>query len=475
MIQRKFKIWLEIDWLTIAAYLALVIFGLLNIYSAVYQPEHPSLFDMEMRYGKQVIWVVLAFVFALVIFLIDARFYQFIAYPFYLIMIFLLIAVVLFGTEVNGARSWFQAGAFRIQPAEFGKVAVVLTLAKFLSTFNIQIHSMRTLTILVGIVFLPALLIFFQNDTGSALVYFALIFTLYREGLTGYVLWIGLAIAVLFVFSFIVNPFYIALIITAITVFLYYQDRKSVLESTIALLTFTFTNILVYIINEYFDLGYQPFFLVAMSTLPVAIIFLAYAIWKRIKSAMYLSLIIISSIIFLSSVDFVFNEVMEKHQQTRILVLLGLKEDPKGAGYNVNQSKIAIGSGGFSGKGFLEGTQTKYDFVPEQSTDFIFCTVGEEWGFLGTTSVILIFVFLLLRLIVLAERQRSNFNRIVGWGVISILFFHFSINILMTIGLAPVIGIPLPFFSYGGSSLWAFTILLFIFLKLDSTRKEFLQ
>jgi len=277
------------------------------------------------------------------------------------------------------------------------------------------------------------------------------------------------------VLAFVVDLFVISLIVTAAAIILYGIDRKSVIEFAIVLLSFTFVNIILYILNSYFDLSYHAFFLFAIGTLTVAFIFLIYTIWKKMQTAMYLALIVISSIFFLSSVDFVFNEVMEKHQQTRILVLLGIKEDPQGAGYNVNQSKIAIGSGGFSGKGFLEGTQTKYDFVPEQSTDFIFCTVGEEWGFLGTTGVVAVFVFLLLRLIILAERQRSNFNRIVGWGVVSILFFHFAINILMTIGLAPVIGIPLPFLSYGGSSLWGFTFLLFIFLKLDSSRKEFLQ
>lgn len=475
MIQRKINILYEIDWLTIAAYLALVIFGLFNIYSAVYQPEHPSLFDMDMKYGKQVIWVILAFVFALLIFLIDARFYQFIAYPFYLFMIFVLLSVFVFGTEVNGAKSWFQIGSFRLQPAEFGKVAAVLALAKYLSTFNINLQNTKTMLQLAGIIFLPSLLIFAQNDTGSAIVYFALVLTLYREGLSGLFLWIAVAAALLFVLAFVVDLFVISLIVTAAAIILYGIDRKSVIEFAIVLLSFTFVNIILYILNSYFDLSYHAFFLFAIGTLTVAFIFLIYTIWKKMQTAMYLALIVISSIFFLSSVDFVFNEVMEKHQQTRILVLLGIKEDPQGAGYNVNQSKIAIGSGGFSGKGFLEGTQTKYDFVPEQSTDFIFCTVGEEWGFLGTTGVVAVFVFLLLRLIILAERQRSNFNRIVGWGVVSILFFHFAINILMTIGLAPVIGIPLPFLSYGGSSLWGFTFLLFIFLKLDSSRKEFLQ
>lgn len=473
--RREINILAEIDWWSIIAYLVLVVFGLMNIYSAVYQPEHPSLFDFDMRYGKQVLWILLAFFFAIMIFLIDARFYQFIAYPLYILVMVSLIGVILFGTEVNGAKSWFDIGPMRIQPAEFGKVATVLALAKFLSGFNTSVTTPASMVRIAVIVFLPSILIFLQNDTGSAIVYFALVLTLYREGLSGMFLWIGLGAAALFVLSFMIDQLLLAVLITSIAIFLYALERKSLIEPTIALLSTVFSFIMLHILNDSLDLDIPDFIQFFFSAGVVGLIMLVISLWKKIKTGIMMSLIVISSMLFLSSVDFVFNDVLEKHQQTRILVLLGLKEDPQGAGYNVNQSKIAIGSGGFSGKGFLQGTQTKYDFVPEQSTDFIFCTVGEEWGFLGSTAVVLAFVFLLLRLIILAERQRSNFNRIFGWGVIAILFFHFAINILMTIGLAPVIGIPLPFFSYGGSSLWGFTLLLFIFLKLDSSRKEFLQ
>jgi rod shape determining protein RodA len=473
--RREINLLAEIDWWSIFAYLVLVIFGLMNIYSAVYQPEHPSLFDFDMRYGKQVVWILLAFFFAVMIFLIDARFYQFIAYPLYILVMVSLIGVILFGTEVNGAKSWFEIGPMRIQPAEFGKVATVLALAKFLSGFNTTVSSPGSLFRIAVIVFLPSILILIQNDTGSAIVYFALVLTLYREGLSGLFLWIGLGAATLFVLSFMVNQLILSIAITAVAILYYALDRKTLIEPAIALLATVFSFILFHILNDTLELGMPDFMQVFLAAGLVSLIMLAISVWKKIRMGITLSLIVISSMLFLSSVDFVFNDILEKHQQTRILVLLGLKEDPQGAGYNVNQSKIAIGSGGFAGKGFLQGTQTKYDFVPEQSTDFIFCTVGEEWGFLGATAVVLAFVFLLLRLIILAERQRSNFNRIVGWGVIAILFFHFAINILMTIGLAPVIGIPLPFFSYGGSSLWGFTLLLFIFLKLDSSRKEFLQ
>lgn len=473
--RREINILGEIDWWSIFAYLVLVIFGLMNIYSAVYQPEHPSLFDFDMRYGKQVIWILLAFFFAIMIFLIDARFYQFIAYPLYILVMVSLIGVILFGTEVNGAKSWFDIGPMRIQPAEFGKVATVLALAKFLSGFNTTVTTPASMLRIAVIVFLPSILIFLQNDTGSAIVYFALFLMLYREGLSGIFLWIGMGAAALFVLSFMIDPLLLSVIISAIAIIFYGLDRKSVIEPTIALLAIVFAFIVFHILNDSLNLEIPDFMQFFMSAALVGLIMLGISFWKKIRMGIMMSLLVISSIVFLSSVDFVFNDVLEKHQQTRILVLLGIKEDPQGAGYNVNQSKIAIGSGGFAGKGFLQGTQTKYDFVPEQSTDFIFCTVGEEWGFLGSTAVVLAFVFLLLRLIILAERQRSNFNRIFGWGVISILFFHFAINILMTIGLAPVIGIPLPFFSYGGSSLWGFTLLLFIFLKLDSSRKEFLQ
>jgi rod shape determining protein RodA len=307
-------------------------------------------------------------------------------------------------------------GSVAFQPAEFAKFATCLALARYLSSYATDINVLRTKIISTVLIFTPAIFILLQNDTGSAVVYIALILVLYREGLSGYFLISGVIVVILFIMTLLINQYIMALILTVLAVLLYYYNR-----------------------------------------------FLRKKWWIIV-------LIWVASVGVVFTVDYVFDNLLEDHQKTRINVLLGKELDPKGAGYNVNQSKIAIGSGGLIGKGFLQGTQTKYNFVPEQSTDFIFCTVGEEWGFVGSTAVIALFVYLLYRLIKMAERQRSDFSRIYGYGVISILFFHFLVNIGMTIGLVPVIGIPLPFFSYGGSSLWAFTILLFIFIKLDANR-----
>jgi rod shape determining protein RodA len=419
--RKQRSIFQNIDWLTVFIYLALVIIGWVNIYAAVYNEAHRSILDISQNYGRQMIWIVTSVVIAVFILVIDGKFFEAFAYPIYGLVLIMLIAVLLFGREVSGSKSWFEIGAFRLQPAEFAKFATNIVLARFLSTININMKDFRTKVIAGTLIAIPMVLILFQNDTGSALVFVSFIFVLYREGLSQNVLIFGFFAALLFVLSLMLDKSIVLISIAGITV--------------------------------------------------LAILMLR----KTRRNLITLLIIAVSATLIVFSVDFVFHEMLEPHQRQRINVLLGKETDLKGAGYNVNQSLIAIGSGGFSGKGFLNGTQTRFDFVPEQSTDFIFCTVGEEWGFIGSAVVLLLFLALLYRIIFIAERQKSPFTRIYAYGVASILFMHLMVNIGMTIGLLPVIGIPLPFLSYGGSSLWSFTILLFIMVKLDSYRTFILR
>lgn len=411
-----------IDWVLVGLFLILVFMGWINIYAAVFNEEHQSILDSTQRYGKQLFFIVFAIFVGLVIMLIDGKFFSTFALPIYGLTMLLLVVVLFTARDVAGARSWIDIGAFKLQPSEFAKYATSLALASYLSTINIRMDEWKTKLVATLILVIPAGLILLQNDTGSMLVFGAFALVMYREGLSGNFLLFGLAMAVLFIFALLFTPLTMLIILACIglVVFLF-QRRKT---------------------------------------------------WKLGLSIGAVLMVLMG---FVYSVDYIFNEVLEPHQQVRINVLLGKEDDPKGAGYNVNQSKIAIGSGGFTGKGFLKGTQTKYDFVPEQTTDFIFCTVGEEWGFLGTFVVITLFAALILRILFIAERQRSAFTRIYGYCVASIFLFHFMINIGMTIGLMPVIGIPLPFFSYGGSSLLGFTILLFTFIKLDGYRLQQLR
>ena len=472
MYNRKTNIWTNIDWITVLLYLILITFGWINIYSAVYNEESQSIFDISQRYGKQLLWISASFILIFTIFLIDVKFYSFFAYLIYLATILLLISVLFFGKEIHGARSWFVIGAFRIQPSEFAKVATSIVLAKYISFYNIKIKKIKTLFSTAVLILTPVVLIFLQNDTGSALVYFTFILVLYREGLSINYIFIGILIAVLFIASLLFDKLIILFSIEIIALFLFTYKRRDIKNSFLTLIIFSSITFLVWGINKYFNCNLS-FYIVNIIGLGISsLIYIVIAYWHKINYAFVILGIIFASILFSDSVDYFFYNILEVHQRTRINILLGIEKDPLGTGYNVNQSKIAIGSGGFSGKGFLQGTQTKFDFVPEQSTDFIFCTIGEERGFIGTSVVILLFLFLLLRIIYLAERQRSRFSRIYGYCVASILFFHIAINIGMTIGLTPVIGIPLPFFSYGGSSLWAFTILLFIFVRLDASRLE---
>lgn len=411
----------NIDRWLVVIFILLVGMGWLSIYAAVYNDEHQSILDLSQNYGKQAIWIGGAVLIALSILIIDGKFFAAFSYPIYILFILLLLVVLVVARDVKGAVSWIDIGSFKLQPSEFAKFATNMALAKYLSTLDIRMKDLRTKIISLLLIALPAGLILLQNDTGSAMVYAAFIFVLYREGLSGNILIFGFLAAVLFVLTLLVPKMILFSVIAGIGLVFYLIVRKKR------------QNILIILAG----------------------------------------VLVASAIVF--SVDYAFNHVLQEHQRTRINVLLGKEIDPKGAGYNVNQSKIAIGSGGILGKGFLQGTQTKFDFVPEQSTDFIFCTVGEEWGFVGSLIVIGLFMLLLWRIVYVAERQRSQYSRIYGYGVACILFFHLMVNIGMTIGLAPVIGIPLPFFSYGGSSLWSFTILLFIFIKLDAYRLEILR
>jgi len=472
--QRRINIWTNLDWITIAIYLVMIFYGWINIYAAVYNEEHTSILDLSQRYGKQLIWISAALVIALVVLFIDSRFYLFFSYLFYIFILLTLLLVLVFGKEVNGARSWFEIGSFSLQPAEFAKFATVLALARFLSGKNRELSQPTTLFGSAALIFLPAFLIFLQPDMGSVLVYFALVLLLYRQGLSTYLFITGILAAALFIITLVADNIYIygSLIIIALAIHL--VTERNLLLTVKGIIILGISGGAVYSLYRWIfeRINIDQIFIIAIVISGLAMIYYIYRFKARTLLILYSFLI--GSMIVVFSVDYAFNNFLEPHQRTRINVVLGIESDPYGEGYNLNQSKISIGSGGFSGKGFLKGTQTKFKFVPEQSTDFIFCTVGEEWGFIGTSFVVILFGLLMVRIILLAERQRSAFSRIYGYGVLSIILFHFAVNIGMTIGLVPVIGIPLPFFSYGGSSLWGFTILLFIFLRLDASRSEYL-
>ena len=472
---RRNNLWANIDWITVLIYVVLVLMGWFNIYASVYNAEHSSIFDLSQRYGKQLIWIGAAFILAFIIFLIESNFFVFFAYFIYLFVVFLLILVLLVGAEIKGSQSWFNIGGFGIQPSEFSKFAVSLALAKYMSTYDFKLHQVKSYFVIALIIFVPALFILLQNDTGSALVYVSFIFVLFREGLSGVVLFFGMLLVLLFVLALVMSNMVLNIALLAITLIILFIINPKLKQFGFVLLFFCLSFGFIFFLNSYINTNFQPINLFIISSLIGGVASIFYFAKKKIKNAIIIFVFFISAVFFNLSVDFTFNNLLGPHHQARINELLGIKSDPLGIGYNVNQSKIAIGSGGFFGKGFLNGTQTKFDFVPEQSTDFIFCTVGEEWGFVGSLVFISLFLILMVRIILLAEKQRSGFSRIYGYCVAVILFFHFMVNIGMTIGMMPVIGIPLPFFSYGGSSLWAFTILLFIFIRLDASRLEHLS
>lgn len=467
-----------LDWPLIICYLLLVFIGWINIYASVQSAEPSSIFDFATRSGKQFIWMITAFSLAgLILFVISPQIYESFSLPIYLATIALLVAVIFLGVEVKGSRSWFEFGPVRFQPAEISKIATSLMLASVMGQYGYKLSSPRSFILTAAIILVPMAIIVAQSETGSALVYVGFIFMLYREGLSGWILFMAGVAILLFILTLTLSPYYsiLALMIIATLCNALYNGKirkwlmimlpaaaaLAVLPwglERIAVITHAGEESLLRTVRlEYILAG------AGILSLP----YFAIQAFRERNRFKWMSLAaFIAGILLVFSVDFIFHDVLQDHQRKRIEVLLGLKDDPTGVGYNVNQSMIAIGSGGLTGKGFLKGTQTTYGFVPEQSTDFIFCTIGEEWGFVGSAFTILLYAFLIWRVLQDAEHSRENFTRIYGYCVASCIFMHLFINIGMTIGIMPVIGIPLPFVSYGGSSLWAFTVMLFIFIAL---------
>lgn len=410
----------KIDWWLLAIYLILAAIGISTIYAAAFNENNPSIFDMSQHYGKQALFLMLSLFMGLIIMLIDAKFFNTFAYIIYGISILLLIYVLVAGSTIAGSRSWIQFGGFSFQPSEFAKFGTALAVAHYLGDINTDFSKFKTQMIAYALVLFPMMLVLLQGDAGSALVFLVFILVFYREGMSGNILLIGLGAVVLFLLTLYFSKWYVLIglaVLFAVTMFFIERNKKN--------------------------------------------------IWKLIA-------IFSVAAVMVFSVDFFFYKVLKQHQRTRINIILGVEKDIYGVGYNLHQSKIAIGSGGFSGKGYMQGTMTKYNFVPEQHTDFIFCTIGEEFGFIGSFVLLSLYLALLMRIIWLAERQRSSFSRIYGYAIASIIFFHLFVNIGMTIGLMPVIGIPLPFLSYGGSSLLMFSLMFFVFLKQDANRMNIL-
>lgn len=473
-----------IDWFTVALYAVLVLAGAVSIYAASYDFDHASIFSFDEFSGKQMRWILLSFALGAILLFVDTRIYEAYSYPIYGFMLLLLTVTIFIAPDIKGSRSWLVIGPMSLQPAEFAKFATALALAKLFSGYNFQLagHPGNYVKA-IAIIFVPIMLILAQRETGSALAYLSLFFVLYREGMSGLVLLAALCAVVFFVVAvkftetlllgIPVGEVAVFIMIMAIMVCMLAVYCKQIIGARNVLIWFVGTGIVAAVLSL---CGIEvPGMIFFLSVIGAAVIYCCFLLFHAEVRRMLLTIgVTIGSVIFLFSVNYVFGSVLEPHQQMRIKVALGIEEDLRGAGYNVNQSKIAIGSGGVFGKGFLNGTQTKLKYVPEQHTDFIFCTIGEEEGFVGTSVVLLLFLALILRVISIAERQPSTFGRVYAYCVASILIFHLSINIGMVIGLCPVIGIPLPFFSYGGSSLWGFTFLLFILLRIDASRREHL-
>ena len=410
----------KIDWPLLLMYLALVVIGVTTIYAAAYNENHPNILDMSQHYGKQALFLGVSVFMGLIIMLIDAKFFNAFAYVIYGLSILTLLYVLVAGSTIAGSKSWIQLGFFSFQPSEFAKFGTALAVAHYLGDINTDFSKLKTQMIAYAMVLFPMMLVLCQGDAGSALVFLVFILVFYREGMSGNILLIGLAAVVLFLLTLYFSKWYVLIGLAVIFIALMFFIERSKKN-----------------------------------------------IWKLIA-------IFAVSVMFVFSVDFFFYKVLKQHQRTRINIILGVEKDTRGVGYNLHQSKIAIGSGGFAGKGYMQGTMTKYNFVPEQHTDFIFCTIGEEFGFVGSFILLSLYLALLIRIILLAERQRSPFSRIYGYAIASIIFFHLMVNIGMTIGLMPVIGIPLPFLSYGGSSLLMFSLMFFVFLKQDANRMNIL-
>ena len=465
-----------VDWWLVACWAILVCIGWANIYASIHSTEPASIFDWDCRSGKQFVWIMTSVgIAALLLFVIPARVYEGFSIPIYAMVLLLLIAVIFLGIEVKGSRSWFAFGPIRFQPAEISKISTSLLLAAVMSQLGYRIGRFKDFVITALIILIPMGIIVLQSETGSALVYVGFIFMLYREGLSGWLIFmVGMAI-LSFILTISVSP-YVAVLtlagVASLCICLYSGKFKWWLILCVPLL------VLFAFVPKLFALvpwlaAINPLW-VLLGVMLLSLPFVAFQAFRERNTFTHLAIVsLLAGLLLIFSADFLFNDVLQDHQRKRIEVLLGMKEDPSGVGYNVNQSKIAIGSGGFFGKGYLGGTQTTYGFVPEQSTDFIFCTIGEEWGFFGCTLVILLYVFLMWRIIHDAERSREAFTRIYGYCTACCIFMHLFINIGMTIGLMPVIGIPLPFLSYGGSSMWGFTAILFIFIALDRNERKY--
>lgn len=472
----------SLDWPTIIIYLILVVAGAVSIYAASYDFDRASMFDFAEFSGKQFIWIGLSLVIGCAILLSDYRLYETYAYPVYICVLLVMVVTIFVAPDIKGSRSWLVLGPVSLQPAEFGKFATALALAKLFNSYNFNLNQkLSNYFRAFIIIFIPIILILLQHETGSALVYISLFFVLYREGMSGLVLFSALCAVTYFVVAVkYATPLLLGLpagefsvfimIILVFCCMLLFYCKDAVIARNV-ILGFIISGGVVAILTFCgVSVPGNWYFLGAMIA---AVIYVSLAMYRhRIERFVVTIIFAVASVMFLFSVNYVFGHVLEPYQQMRIKVALGIEDDLKGFGYNVNQSKIAIGSGGVTGKGFLNGTQTKLKYVPEQHTDFIFCTIGEEEGFIGASAVLVAFLALILRIIHIAERQRTPFGRVYAYCVASYLIFHICINIGMVIGLCPVIGIPLPFFSYGGSALWSFTILLFILLRIDASRKE---
>ena len=472
----------DIDWFTVILYLVLVIAGAFSIYAASYKFDDASIWDFSQFSGKQLRWIGLSLVLGLFLILVDVRFYENYAYVIYIAMVLLLIVTIAIAPDIKGSRSWLVLGPMSLQPAEFGKFATALALAKLFSSYNFHLNASRNNYLkALAIILLPFVLIILQKETGSALVYLSLFFVLYREGMSGLVLLAGACAVTFFVVALkysgtetlgiTTGRVVVYSMIMAIMVLMLALYARCPREARNLFLVYAGTGVLVMTLalcgvpvpgNIYF-----------LCAIVGGVIYCLYIMLHGFSSRVLITaMAAVLSLGFLLSIDYVFNKSLKSYQKERIMVTLGIMDDPKGMGYNVNQSKIAIGSGGLAGKGFLNGTQTKLKYVPEQHTDFIFCTIGEEEGFIGSTVVLALFLILILRIISIAERQPGIFGRVYAYCVASYFIMHLAINIGMVIGRCPVIGIPLPFFSYGGSSLWGFTFLLFILLRIDAARRE---
>lgn len=472
----------QIDWWIVLLYFLFVIAGWLNIYAASFDIENSvGIFDLSGRAGMQLVWIGTSFILAFSIMKIEPGFFDTFAFFFYAIGIVVLLITLAIAPDIKGSRSWLVIGSMRVQPAEFMKFVLAITLAKIIGVHDFKMMNAKNLLIIIAVILVPTLIVIFQSETGTALVYLSFIIMLYREGLPGGYIFTGLAMIVYFVvglkFSeeqlgiFSRGEIYTLIIILVFTAGMVwsYVKRKEVIQIILGIPSAIYLSTYLLSLTQWIEVDYGLSGIISLSLVTLYLLYLSLRYWKRIYLLM--AIFAIGSFGFLQSVEYVFNDVLQPHQQRRIKVTLGMEEDLLGSGYHIGQSKIAIGSGAFSGKGYLNGTQTKLKYVPEQDTDFIFCTIGEEQGFIGASIVLVLFLIFILRLLFLAERQNSTFSRVYGYGVVSIFVFHLIVNIGMVLGLTPVIGIPLPFFSYGGSSLWSFTILLFVFLRIDKSGK----